>query len=91
MGDDLVAEGGELRVSDLADFAEGLYLALVTLAFAIMFENILVPRPVEGLTTSRELTMEFVEGRNLREFLKIRKATSNKNSMYWPIFGLSER
>ena len=36
------------------------------------FENILVPRPVEGLTTSRVLTMEFVEGAKITSISPLR-------------------
>src|SRR5690606_17305910 len=31
------------------------------------FENILVPRPVNELTTSRVLTMDYIEGRKITE------------------------
>lgn len=37
------------------------------------FDRILVPRPVEDYTTGRVLTMEFLEGRNVRELTPLRR------------------
>ena len=37
------------------------------------FELITVPRPVEGLTTSRVLTMEFIEGKKITSISPLRK------------------
>ena len=37
------------------------------------FEEILVPRPVEDFTTSRVLTMEFIEGRKITSISPLRK------------------